>query len=102
MFNYRDENENIWFWQYDNFKLYYDIGEQVRLKVIEVSFKSTKDIAKIVSESTAQANTTEGLPAEAKSASVIFSLDSIIEILCTFNQEGLGPIKWWNSNSNTN
>jgi DNA-directed RNA polymerase subunit E'/Rpb7 len=23
--------------------------------------------------------------------------DMIMEILCTFNQEGLGPLKWWNS-----
>ena len=23
------------------------------------------------------------------------TIDMIMEILCTFNQEGLGPTKWW-------
>ena len=65
-----------------------------------MSFKSTKDIAKIVSDTNAQSNTSEGLPGDTKATQVNFSLDMIIEILCTFNQEGLGPLKWWNGNTN--
>lgn len=25
----------------------------------------------------------------------VFTTDMIMNVLCTFNQEGLGPIKWW-------
>ena len=94
----RDDNERIWFWNYDDFKLYYDIGEEVRLKVLQVSFKSSQEISKLILIATPNVdnlNPTVLEQEEVKKEKI--TNDMIMEILCTFNQEGLGPLKWWNS-----
>jgi len=91
--NVRDHNEEVWYWHYNNTKLYYDVGESVRLKVIELTFKNSGEINKIVTENK-EINTK--ICEESKKISL--TADNIMEVLCTFNQEGLGPIKWWQSN----
>jgi DNA-directed RNA polymerase subunit E'/Rpb7 len=62
------ETENVWFWEYNGHKLYYDIDEEVRVKIVEVLFNKPN------------AEDPKGL---------------IMEVVGVFNQEGLGPIKWW-------
>ncbi len=67
----------------------------MRLKVIEVSFRTSQEISKILSTlNTENQNTlNEGIIDETKKEKL--TSDMIMEVLCTFNQEGLGPIKWW-------
>jgi len=86
-----DENEMIWYWKYDNHKLYYDIGEEVRLKVIELTFKTSQEINKIFSSLDSGVISNEFTEHDNKK----MTTDMIIDVLGTFNQEGLGPLKWW-------
>jgi DNA-directed RNA polymerase subunit E'/Rpb7 len=87
-----DERENVWYWLYDeSYNLFYDIGEEVRLKVLDVNFKTKNELNKISGKQNANV---EILDTEDKQIEV-FSLDMIMEINCSFNQEGLGPLKWW-------
>ena len=59
----------MWHWTHRGVDLFYDIGEEVCMKVIVVNFKTQKEN--------------------------INSVDDAMEILCSFNQEGLGLMKWW-------
>ncbi len=68
--------------------MFYDIGEEVKLKVIQITFKTTKDINKALSMNKEE---------DATTIKDNLSSDYLMEILCTFNQEGLGPLKWWQS-----
>jgi hypothetical protein len=68
----------------------------VRLKVIEVSFKTSQEISRMVHINVQNPNPNTGdmLIEEPKKEKL--TADQIMEVLCTFNQEGLGPLKWWN------
>jgi DNA-directed RNA polymerase subunit E'/Rpb7 len=94
--NELEQPDNIWVWNYNDYKLYYDIGEDVRLKVIQVNFNSIK-----TSEFGLKPEVDPKEPNDEGNimslANKQLSIDSVMEILCTFNQEGLGPIKWWNN-----
>jgi len=71
------------------------MGEEVRLKVVEVIFKTSQEISKMVSNMNNTETQIEGYVDETKKEKL--TADMVMEILCTFNQEGLGPLKWWNS-----
>jgi DNA-directed RNA polymerase III subunit RPC8 len=64
------QNENIWYWEYEERgqRYYYDLEEEVRVKIVEVHFhKPNPDSTQ----------------------------PRIMEVVGVFNQEGLGPVKWW-------
>jgi DNA-directed RNA polymerase subunit E'/Rpb7 len=71
-------DENVWYWEYNNsHNLYYDVEEEVRVKVVEVHFNKP-------------------LPAETTTTNENHnSNNTVMDIVGIFNQEGLGPIKWW-------
>lgn len=81
-----DENDKVWYWKYSDHNLYYDKGEEVRLKVIEVNFKK-KEIK--INEIDTSNQESIVVPQQE------IGLDQVIEILCCVNIEGLGPLKWW-------
>jgi DNA-directed RNA polymerase subunit E'/Rpb7 len=65
--SYFSEEERVWYWDFEGNKLYYDNEEEVRVKIVEVHFnKPNPDVPSI-----------------------------IMEVVGIFNQEGLGPITWW-------
>ncbi len=56
--------------------------------MIELSFKSTQEISKLtVVEPGKELNQQEELKK--------LTTDMVLEIMGTFDQEGLGPMKWW-------
>jgi len=88
---YFNKKEKLWFWSYDGKNYYYEKNAKCRLKVLDVNFKSGKDISKLINDKMAEGNE------EIKEETIIKSLqrEDIMEIYCTMSQEGLGPIKWW-------
>jgi len=64
--------------------LFYDIGEEVKAVVVDVSFKKYNDIAKTISDN-----------AEKLNKKTDIDIDDLMEVICSFNKEGLGPMKWW-------
>lgn len=84
------ERETVWYWIYDNnYKLFYDLGEDVRMKVIDVAFKSKNDLNKLLTK-----NSMTEFYDENQGSNAI-TRDMIMEVYCSFNEEGLGPLKWW-------
>ena len=93
-----DNEEKVWFWSYENNNYYYDIGEKCRMKVIDVNFISNNHLMKLLNE---HSEDIEGGDKKIKefqqneNEEDVITKDKIMEITCTFNEEGLGPIKWW-------
>jgi DNA-directed RNA polymerase subunit E'/Rpb7 len=89
---YFNKKEKLWFWSYDGKYYYYEKNAKCRIKVLDVNFRSGKEISKLINDIMAEKN--EG---EIKEEDLINSLqrEDIMEIYCTMSQEGLGPIKWW-------
>lgn len=88
---YFNKKEKLWFWSYDGKNYYYEKNAKCRLKVLDVNFKSAKDISKLINDKMAEDN--EG---NIKEEDLIkLKREDIMEIYCTMSQEGLGPIKWW-------
>jgi DNA-directed RNA polymerase subunit E'/Rpb7 len=88
----------VWYWNYDGHQLYYDIGEEVKIKVIEANYKTSNEINNIISNmnasNLAKSENMEGfiiqdIPKEN------FTIDMAMNILCSMAQEGLGPLQWW-------
>ena len=65
--------------------------------MIELSFKTSQEISKIISSNSPEVQNAAVLPEFEEPKKDKITTDMIMEILCTFNQEGLGPLKWWNS-----
>ena len=91
--NKYDDSSNAWYWKYDDARLYYDIGDDVRLRVIQINFKQSNEINKII-ENSKDNNNDQPILNDIHSITPL-TKDFIMEILCTFNQDGLGPLKWW-------
>ena len=88
---YFNKKEKLWFWSYDGKNYYYEKNAKCRLKVLDVNYKSGKDISKLINDKMAEDN--EG---NIKEEDLIkLKREDIMEIYCTMSQEGLGPIKWW-------
>lgn len=87
-----DEADKIWYWNYNDFKLYYDTAEEVRLKVLDISYKSTNEIASYINN-----NKTADFNSDFLANKTNIAFENVIEVVGTFNQEGLGPVKWWQS-----
>lgn len=95
-----DERDQIWHWFYNDEKYYYDIGEVVKVKVLEVNFKTKKDISLMITEQeekVAEKMIDVEKLNEDKELNNVMTADSIMEIKCTLNEEGLGPVNWWNA-----
>ena len=56
------------------------------MKVLNVKFKNKVEISQIIN------NENENLDNE---KNINLNKEDIKQIYCTFNEEGLGPIKWW-------
>lgn len=56
------------------------------MKVMSVRFKSASQLAE---NSKSDVMDQEAIKKEMK-------YENVMEVYCTFAQEGLGPIKWWN------
>lgn len=93
-----DNEEKVWFWSYENNNYYYDIGEKCRMKVIDVNFISNNHLMKLLNEYNEDIEGSDKkvkeLPPKENEEETI-TKDKIMEITCTFGEEGLGPIKWW-------
>ena len=66
------------------------------MKVLNVKFKTKSEISKFIRYK----NEIENLKKENSSMDVVSEIedltkDMIMQIYCSFNEEGLGPIKWW-------
>lgn len=72
----------------------------MRVKVLDVNFKTKNDIAQMITEQeekeSDKMNDVEKLNENNKTTNSIITADSIMEIGCTLNEEGLGPVDWWN------
>jgi DNA-directed RNA polymerase subunit E'/Rpb7 len=112
-----NKKENVWIWNYNNENnFYYDKGKKCRMKVIDVKFKSKREISKIIEknklieknkniieennlrdEEINNNNDSENKMDIDKEDEIIeITKDVIMEIFCTFKEEGLGPLEWWN------
>jgi len=89
---YFNKKEKLWFWSYEGKNYYYEKNAKCRLKVLDTSFKSGRDISKAINERMIEDN-----EEEVNEEKLMNSLEKedIMEIYCTMAQEGLGPIKWW-------
>ena len=91
--HYFNKKEQLWFWFYEGKDWYYEKKLKCKLKVLEVNFKSGKDIHQIINENM------EMLEENSKTTELILlkslKREDIMEIYCSMPQEGLGPIKWW-------
>ena len=87
---YSDENDRIWFWYYNDFKLYYDILEEVRIKILDVKYKNTNEISQNI-------NNIPDINSEFLMTKTVLKLENVMDVVGTFNQEGLGPLKWWDN-----
>lgn len=93
---YRNQNDKIWYWiyakdDYNNLEMFYDVGLEVRLKVVEVIFKNMNEISQIINMN----NLKDEIMTHSKPE---FKVDLIMEVIGAFDKEGLGPLKWWNKN----
>lgn len=88
-----DDHDSVWCWNYEEHKLFYDLGEDVKLKIVEVKFRSPKELNKLI-------NVANPVALEQKEELRVskgeITTDIAMEIVGSFNQEGLGPTKWWN------
>ena len=90
--------EKLWFWSYDgNNNYYYEKNAKCRLKVLDVSFKTVKDIEKMIDEKMNEEKMNEENDIILNKEDLMNSLqkEDIMEIYCSMSQKGLGPIKWW-------
>ncbi len=90
--NFFNKKEKLWFWSYDGKNYYYEKNAKCRIKVLDVSFKNSKDIANMISEKLEEENNDEITEDDLMKS---LKRENIMEIYCTMAQEGLGPIKWW-------
>jgi len=114
-----NKKENVWIWTYNNENnFYYVKGKKCRMKVIDVKFKSKREISKIIEKNKLieknkniigennyedeeinkkNINDSENMMDIEKEDEIIeITKDVIMEIFCTFKEEGLGPLEWWN------
>ena len=88
----------MWYWNYDGYQLYYDIGEEVRMKVIEANYKTSNEINNIIANmnvcNMAKSENIEGIMNQ-ESLKENLTIDMVMNILCSMGQEGLGPLQWW-------
>ena len=69
--------------------MYYDIGEEVKVKVLNVSFSKKALEKKIVSVE--EDNKLNRLDSKLE----LEDISEIMEVNGSLDQEGLGPIAWW-------
>ena len=96
--NNYDENENVWYWSYNKSNYYYDVGEEVCVKVIDLQFKTKTDITSIINrniEIEKNQNNLMKVKEQDESEVIELTKDMIMEVTCTMSEEGLGPLKWW-------
>lgn len=75
-------SDSIWSWRLKNDTYYYNINEEVRLKVQSVSYiNENKTSEQILSLSKLKEN---------------IEISDYMIIYGCFNQSGLGPLRWWN------
>ena len=89
---YYNKKEKLWFWSYEDKNYYYEKNAKCRLKVLDTCFKNQKDIAKAISEKVAEENDDEITEEQLMN---LLKKEDFMEIYCSMNQEGLGPVKWW-------
>ena len=124
--SYFNKKENVWIWSYNDVNnFYYDKGQKCRLKVIDVKFKTKREISKIIEKNKLieknkniliennnninyngneennndeNSNNSENMMMDIEKEDEIIEItkDVIMEIFCTFKEEGLGPLVWWN------
>jgi DNA-directed RNA polymerase subunit E'/Rpb7 len=90
--------EGVWYWSYDGYQLYYDIGEEVRMKVIESNYKTSNELSSMFTNAnpinmTKQENIDAIIAQDNIKENV--TIDMVMNILCSMAQEGLGPLQWW-------
>ena len=61
----------------------------MRLKIIETKYKSTNEISKNLNTQNTDMNI------DPMSKRMNLSFDNVLDVIGSFGQEGLGPIKWW-------
>lgn len=102
--NNYDENENVWYWSYNKSNYYYDVGEEVCVKVIDLQFKTKTDITSIINRNIEiEKNQNNLMKVEGENGTkeqdenevIELTKDMIMEVTCTMSEEGLGPLKWW-------
>ena len=102
--NNYDENENVWYWSYNKSNYYYDVGEEVCVKVIDLQFKTKTDITSIINRNIEieknqnnlmKVEGENGAKEQDESEVIELTKDMIMEVTCTMSEEGLGPLKWW-------
>ena len=81
-------NGKSWYWVYDNRHYYYDKGEKCRLKVLETTFKSPREIS-LLSQNMAVPESKESQSNKESEK------ENIMQVFCTVEEEGLGPVSWW-------
>lgn len=72
------EMSSSWFWDLGDNRFYYDKGEKVKVKIVDVVYREFVDEKNIIKDIDNNKNT-----------------DEIMIINGSFNQSGLGPINWW-------
>ncbi len=61
------------------------------MKVLEVKFKSSQEINRGTISQEPNEIDIEYIPQEKTPVTI----DMIMNVICSLNQEGLGPVKWW-------
>ena len=87
-----NKKEKLWYWSYEGKNFYYEKNAKCRLKVLDICFKNQKDIAKVINDKKAEENNVEITEEKLMNS---LKKEDIMEIDCSMNQEGLGPVDWW-------
>ncbi|XP_054160729.1 DNA-directed RNA polymerase III subunit RPC8-like [Oppia nitens] len=82
-----DETEQLWFWEYEDNKLFMDIGEKIRFKVKEELFVDTSPSGPTSTSNISGGDNTNTVTDNKRKIPYL--------IKGTINESGLGLISWW-------
>eukprot|EP00357_Protocruzia_adherens_P024580 CAMPEP_0114995104 /NCGR_PEP_ID=MMETSP0216-20121206/13526_1 /TAXON_ID=223996 /ORGANISM="Protocruzia adherens, Strain Boccale" /LENGTH=200 /DNA_ID=CAMNT_0002359073 /DNA_START=77 /DNA_END=676 /DNA_ORIENTATION=+ len=82
-----DREEELWLWKYDEHDMYYDLGEKIRVKILDVVFKEDKIVDE---EDKTAAEDDEGVQESVSND----ELQNPMVVYGSADEEGLGLNKW--------
>ncbi|KAI9485093.1 DNA-directed RNA polymerase III subunit RPC8-like protein [Zychaea mexicana] len=90
-----DPAEQVWVWNYEGEKMYMDIEEPIRIRVLREVFTDktpTADMAATAGRRQSAADTSATSDLQANSAKI-----PPYALTCTIAEDGLGLLSWWGS-----
>ncbi|CAL5223770.1 g6335 [Coccomyxa viridis] len=86
-----DEEEGLWYWDFEGNKMFYDVEEQVRFRVKNVKFQKPPSVQELRSKG-----------GEDDLSGTAAKPIAIMQIIGSADQDGCGMVAWWEQQEEAN